>query len=59
MQKLVQAGDKVVKSADFQTRLGAVGIDPLVMTQPEFARFAASELEKWSGVVKLSGAQVD
>ncbi|KZT16398.1 hypothetical protein A1D30_13110 [Acidovorax sp. GW101-3H11] len=59
MQKLVQAGDKVVKSGDFQTRLAAVGIDPLVMTQPEFARFAASELEKWGGVVRLSGAQVD
>lgn len=29
------------------------------MTQPEFARYVESELDKWGKVVKLSGAQVD
>lgn len=59
MTRLVQAGDKVVKSPEFQAKLTGMGIDPLVMNQPEFARYVGSELEKWSKVVQLSGAQVD
>jgi tripartite-type tricarboxylate transporter receptor subunit TctC len=59
MTRLIQAGDKVVKSPEFQAKLTGMGIDPLVMTQPEFVRYVATELEKWSKVVQLSGAQVD
>lgn len=59
LNRLVQAGDKVVKSADFQAKLASMGIDRLVKTQPEFAQYVVTELDKWSKVVQLSGAQVD
>lgn len=57
--KLVQAGDKVVRSAEFQAKLAGMGIDPLVMSQPEFSRYVVSELDKWGKIVKLANAQVD
>ncbi len=57
--RLVQASDKVVKSPEFLAKLAAVGIEPLQMTQPEYARFVVTELEKWGKVVQLSGARVD
>ena len=57
--RLVQAGDKIVNSAEFHAKLSSMGIEPLVMSQPEFAQYVVSELNKWSQVVRLSGAQVD
>lgn len=57
--RLVQASEKVVKSPEFQARLAGVGIEPLAMTQPEYAQFVVTELDKWSKVVQLSGARVD
>ncbi len=57
--RLVEATDKVVRSAEFQAKLAGIGIDPLIMSQPDYARYMVSELDKWGRVVKLSGAQVD
>ena len=59
MTRLVQAGDRVVKSPEFVGKLKTMGVDPLVMTQPELAHYVTTELEKWSKVVQLAGAQVD
>jgi tripartite-type tricarboxylate transporter receptor subunit TctC len=59
LARLVQAGDKIVRSAEFQAKLAGMGIEPLVMTQQEFAKYVVTELDKWSKVVHLSGAQVD
>lgn len=59
VSKLVQAGDRVVGAPEFKAKLLIMGIEPLQMTQAEFARYVSSELEKWSRVVQLSGAQMD
>lgn len=50
---------KAQDSPDVQNtfkQLGAIGSK---MTQPEFAAFVKSEVEKWAPVVKASGATVD
>ncbi|CAN5183170.1 tripartite tricarboxylate transporter substrate binding protein [soil metagenome] len=57
--RLVEASQKVIKSAPFVAQLANMGIEPLEMTQPQFAQYAVTELDKWSGIVKLSGAHVD
>lgn len=57
--RLIEAADKVVRSPALQAQLATAGIEPLIMSQPEFARYVSTELDKWSRVVKLSGAQVD
>lgn len=57
--RLIEAMDRVVKSPDLQSRLTGMGIDPLVMSQTELNLYVVTELDKWSKVVKLSGAQVD
>jgi len=57
--KLLQAGDRVVRSPEFQAKLAGMGIDPLVMSQAEFSRYVISELDKWGKIVKLANAQVD
>jgi tripartite-type tricarboxylate transporter receptor subunit TctC len=57
--RLVQASERIVRSSDFVAKLHGAGIEPMPMSQPEFALFVGAELEKWGKVVQLSGAQVD
>lgn len=57
--RLVQASEKVIKSPEFQAKLAGVGIEPLLMSQPDYSKFVVTELDKWSKVVLLSGARVD
>ena len=44
---------------DFKTRLSAVGAEIDINTPQEYAKMVRSEIERWSRVVKVSGAQAN
>jgi len=48
-----------VRAADTRERFTAVGLEPATMTPAEFAGYMASEIEKWSRVVRQSGLRHD
>jgi tripartite-type tricarboxylate transporter receptor subunit TctC len=51
--------DTALKSADMREKLGASGVTLLGGTQATLASYIDGEREKWSAVVKKSGAKVD
>jgi tripartite-type tricarboxylate transporter receptor subunit TctC len=50
---------KVVQSADFAAALGKQAMDVALLGPRPFGDFLAAELDKWSQLVKASGAKVD
>lgn len=50
---------KIMKSPDVTKRLTDLGLDPVGSTADELAAFQKSEIQKWSKVVKDSGAKVE
>jgi tripartite-type tricarboxylate transporter receptor subunit TctC len=40
-------------------RLGRIGIEPRAMSPDEFARFVAAETDKWSDIIRRSGARAE
>ena len=50
---------KVLKAPDFRARLQEVGLEPVGNTPGEFDTFIRTEIDKWSKVVKASGAKLD
>lgn len=52
---LIKALQQAVQSPEFQDRLKALGSEPLLITQPEFADFVASEAQRWRDVIVTSG----
>ncbi len=48
-----------VKSSDLTGRMKQQGMEPVGSTPEQFDALIRSEIEKWSKVVKLSGAKVD
>lgn len=46
-------------SPDVEELLGKQGFDVIAGSPQDFARWIRSEAEKWSGVVRISGAKVD
>ena len=47
----------ILQRADMRERLDAAGMDPMKMQPREFAAYIKSEINKWSKVVKESGAK--
>jgi tripartite-type tricarboxylate transporter receptor subunit TctC len=62
-RELVQkiSGDiaRAVKSSDLTGRMTQLGMEPVGSTPAEFDALIRSEIEKWSRVVKTSGAKAD
>lgn len=50
---------KVLRSPDISEKLMAQGLDIVGNTPEEFAGVIKSEIAKWAGIVKASGARVD
>jgi tripartite-type tricarboxylate transporter receptor subunit TctC len=50
---------EAVRAAETRERFSAVGIEAATMTPAEFASYIASEIEKWSKVVRRSGVRHD
>ena len=51
--------NKVLKMPDVSERLSNSGAEPAGGTSEQFAAFIASELVKWTRVVKVSGARLE
>jgi tripartite-type tricarboxylate transporter receptor subunit TctC len=51
--------NKALQNADLRQRLAAGGSEPLGGTQEQYAAYIRSELQRWSKVVKDSGARAE
>jgi tripartite-type tricarboxylate transporter receptor subunit TctC len=58
-QKLNDAVREALSSTEMKARLFALGAEPMAMTTPEFQTFAQKDRDKWTKVVKTSGATPD
>jgi tripartite-type tricarboxylate transporter receptor subunit TctC len=59
LQKLNDALLKSVQSADLRARLDALAFEPTVQPLRETADYVRTEVAKWGGVVRDTGAKVD
>jgi tripartite-type tricarboxylate transporter receptor subunit TctC len=50
---------RIVRSQDFSQRIIALGGRPRTSTAAEFKSFVRSEVERWAGVIKSSGARLE
>jgi len=50
---------KIVRSPDFSQRIVALGGRPRPLAAGEFKSFVRAEVDRWSGVVKSSGAKLE
>lgn len=57
--KLNEAVAEILNSSAIKQRLDQLGAEPMKMTPGQFQAYVAEELEKWTRVVKVSGATVD
>lgn len=58
-KKLNDAVREALSSTEMKARLFALGAEPMAMTTPEFQTFAQKDRDKWTKVVKTSGATPD
>ena len=59
VDKLNSAMAKVLVDPKFKARLADLGVDPMPMTPPEFAKFIGSETDKWTKVIKTAGVVLE
>ena len=59
VQHLNSEINKILRSADFQTKLAGVGFEPVGGSTKEAADYLKTELAKWAKVVKETGTKVE
>ena len=59
VERLNKDINAVLTDPKMKSRLTELGMTPIPASQTEFTRFIADETEKWSKVVKFSGAKPD
>jgi tripartite-type tricarboxylate transporter receptor subunit TctC len=57
--KLNSEMQRIYKLADVQDKLKTLGLDTVLSSPEELAKYQASEIAKWARVVKESGAKAD
>jgi tripartite-type tricarboxylate transporter receptor subunit TctC len=57
--KLSQEIARVLRLPDVRERLLSQGMEPVSNTPDDFSKYVQSEIAKWAGVVKASGARPD
>lgn len=50
---------RVYQLPEVQEKLKSLGLDPILSTPEELARYQTSEILKWAKVVKESGARAE
>jgi tripartite-type tricarboxylate transporter receptor subunit TctC len=59
VQKLNDAVNRAIQSADMRERLAAQAFDPAGGSQEQFAEYVRTEIVKWGKVVRETGARAD
>jgi tripartite-type tricarboxylate transporter receptor subunit TctC len=59
VERLSLAFSQVLGAGEVRERMVAQGADPAFLDAAAFQRFLASEMPRWAGAVKASGAQLD
>jgi tripartite-type tricarboxylate transporter receptor subunit TctC len=59
VNRLNEAINEVLKSAETKAALARIGFKEKPGTPQEFAKFIASDIERWAAVVALTGAKGD
>ena len=59
IERLHAEAVRIFKLPDIQERLAKLGLEPVLSSPEELARYQASEIVKWTKVVKDSGASAD
>ncbi len=59
VNQLNAAITKITSSPEVKAAWSKQGATPLVMTADAFAKYAADDVEKWTRIVKISGAKAD
>ena len=49
----------IMNQAELRERLAAAGVEPMISTPDEFARYIASETARYAKVIAFSGARID
>lgn len=58
-RRLNVAVREILNTTEIKARLFALGAEPMLMSSAEFEAFVAKDLERWTRVVKTSGATAD
>ena len=59
VQRISSDVSRALKSPDLAERMTQLGMEPVGSTPAEFDALIRAEIEKWSRVVRISGAKVD
>ncbi|HYF17734.1 MAG TPA: tripartite tricarboxylate transporter substrate binding protein [Ramlibacter sp.] len=59
IQRINQELQKILQQPDVRTRYAGLGVDPVIQSPDQFAKYIESEQAKWADVIRKSGAKVE